>query len=76
MRSSSSQDIMKDPVRLSTGNVYDRDQILQWFQSGHSTDPLSNVKVNKSDLAPLPDLKAEIEALLQANPRYASESGA
>eukprot|EP00210_Caulerpa_lentillifera_P005359 g5121.t1 len=47
------KDIMKDPVIvMESGNTYDRSSIEEWFDRGHSTDPLSNKKLESTDLIP------------------------
>ncbi|KAF7822162.1 U-box domain-containing protein 21-like [Senna tora] len=45
-----SLDLMKDPVTLSTGITYDRDDIERWFLDGNSTCPVTNQPLRSSDL--------------------------
>ncbi|OMO60846.1 hypothetical protein CCACVL1_23837 [Corchorus capsularis] len=48
-----SLDLMKDPVTLSTGITYDRENIEKWIESGNFTCPLTN-QVLRS-LEPIPN---------------------
>merc|ERR1711998_246658 len=59
-----SHDFMRDPVKLSSGNIYDRPTILEWFSKGRATDPATNLSVD-SELTALPELQAEILAYLE-----------
>eukprot|EP00210_Caulerpa_lentillifera_P000994 g957.t1 len=48
-----SKDTMEDPVILKeTGNTYDRSSIQEWFDIGHSKDPLTNVQISSKELVP------------------------
>lgn len=47
----------RDPVRLpSSGFVFERDAILEWFAHGHTTCPCSRKEVNPFDLVPASDV--------------------
>ncbi|KAI9087333.1 hypothetical protein K1719_030653 [Acacia pycnantha] len=47
-----SLDLMKDPVTLSTGITYDRDNIERWFLDGNFTCPVTNQVLRSFDLIP------------------------
>lgn len=55
-----SQDFMDDPVRTTTGQIYDRKSIEVWFKN-HNTDPLSNIEIKDKKLTSLPELKERID---------------
>lgn len=56
-----SQERLRDPVKDSCGQIYNRDSIEMWWAS-HGSDPLTNVEVSDKTLTPVPELKEEIEA--------------
>eukprot|EP00210_Caulerpa_lentillifera_P005608 g5364.t1 len=48
-----SQGVMRDPVILKeTGTTYDRPSIIEWFERGHRTDPLTNLELKSKELTP------------------------
>eukprot|EP00961_Rhodomonas_salina_P175557 2367706-Rhodomonas_salina.2 len=55
-----SQQLMKDPVRLSNGIAYDRLQITEYLRGGYTVCPLTQVPINPYDMYPDSTLKAEI----------------
>mmetsp|Transcript_13947 Transcript_13947/g.32822 ORF Transcript_13947/g.32822 Transcript_13947/m.32822 type:complete len:875 (-) Transcript_13947:248-2872(-) len=55
-----SQQLMKDPVRLSNGRAYDRHYITEYLKQGYTVCPLTQVPINPYDMFPDSLLKAEI----------------
>nr|GMD54655.1 U-box domain-containing protein 21-like [Ipomoea batatas] len=47
-----SLDLMKDPVTLSTGISYDRENIEKWLGEGNRTCPVTNQEVTSYELIP------------------------
>ncbi|KAG6656817.1 U-box domain-containing protein 21-like [Carya illinoinensis] len=47
-----SLDLMKDPVTLSTGITYDRENIEKWIEAGNQTCPVSNQVLMSFDQIP------------------------
>lgn len=47
-----SLDIMADPVTLCTGQTYDRENIVKWFESGHRTCPATGQPLHTLELIP------------------------
>ncbi|EDQ92458.1 uncharacterized protein MONBRDRAFT_19144 [Monosiga brevicollis MX1] len=67
-------DLMRDPVRLpSSGVVMDRSSIIQHLLSD-PIDPYSRKPLTPDQLEPVPELKAEIEAWIQAQKSKANAS--
>ncbi|WOH03696.1 hypothetical protein DCAR_0623095 [Daucus carota subsp. sativus] len=52
-----SREIMADPVIVSTGQTYERDNIQQWWDSNHQTCPKSGQPLSHLTLAPNHALK-------------------
>ncbi|KAL2550487.1 U-box domain-containing protein 33 [Forsythia ovata] len=46
------QEIMKDPHIAADGFTYEGDAIRGWFNSGHKTSPMTNLKLEHTDLLP------------------------
>lgn len=46
------QEIMKDPQIAPDGFTYEGDAIKGWFNSGHNTSPMTNLKLESCDLLP------------------------
>lgn len=46
------QDVMKDPHIAGDGYTDEAEAIQGWFNSGHKTSPMTNLKLNNSDLIP------------------------
>lgn len=46
------QDVMKDPHIAGDGYTYEADAIKGWFNSGHKTSPMTNLKLDNCDLIP------------------------
>ena len=56
-------EIMEDPVRVCTGQVYEREEITQWLRCNVTPRcPNTNVVLKSKALAEVPELKAEIAA--------------
>lgn len=56
-------DLMKDPVNLKTSDIIvDRKNIEKHITLNGEIDPFNRTTLKKSDLVPVPELKAEIEA--------------
>ena len=56
-------EVMKDPVRLCTGQVYERDEITQWLRCNLAPRcPNTNVLLKSKALVADTELKAEIDA--------------
>ncbi|PSC67765.1 putative ubiquitin conjugation factor E4 [Micractinium conductrix] len=55
--------LMRDPVRLPSGNVVERSSIVQQLMSD-PRDPYNRQRCTEEDLEPLPELKSRIEAWL------------
>mmetsp|Transcript_95864 Transcript_95864/g.273334 ORF Transcript_95864/g.273334 Transcript_95864/m.273334 type:complete len:106 (+) Transcript_95864:129-446(+) len=47
-----SLEIMNDPVMCVDGNTYDRPSIEGWFNTGHSTSPLTGLELEMTSLFP------------------------
>lgn len=47
-----SLDLMKDPVTLSTGITYDRENIEKWIESGNNTCPITNRRITNQEPIP------------------------
>lgn len=56
-------EIMKDPVRLPSGNIVDRSVISRHLLSDPS-DPFTRAPLSVEDLVPVPELKEEIQGWL------------
>ncbi|GFY84183.1 U-box domain-containing protein kinase family protein [Actinidia rufa] len=46
------QEVMKDPHIAADGFTYEADAIKGWFNSGHKTSPMTNLKLDHCDLTP------------------------
>ncbi|KAI3458134.1 hypothetical protein Pfo_014797 [Paulownia fortunei] len=46
------QEVMKDPHVAADGFTYEADAIKGWFNSGHKTSPMTNLKLDNCDLLP------------------------
>ncbi|KAL3838719.1 hypothetical protein ACJIZ3_023310 [Penstemon smallii] len=56
-----SLDLMKDPVTLSTGITYDRENIEKWIDSGSVTCPVTNQVLINFDLVPNHSIRKMIQ---------------
>ncbi|KAM7252279.1 hypothetical protein ACFE04_024162 [Oxalis oulophora] len=62
-----SLDLMKDPVTLSTGITYDRENIEKWLESGNFTCPVTNQVLRSFDQIPNHILRKMIQEWCVAN---------
>jgi len=44
--------LFEDPVFTADGQTYERASIRRWFDDGHSTSPLTNLKLPHTKLVP------------------------
>ncbi|KAA8516809.1 hypothetical protein F0562_017081 [Nyssa sinensis] len=69
-----SENIMKDPVTVSTGITYDRESIEKWIFSGkNNTCPATNQVLSNSDLTPNHTLRRLIQSWCTLNASYGIE---
>lgn len=72
-----SLDLMKDPVTLSTGITYDRENIERWIEKGNRTCPKTNQVLGKDllELEPIPNhtLRKMIQEWCVENKSYGIE---
>jgi len=57
-------EIMKDPVILTDGHIYEKSAIKQWLEN-HNTSPLTKIIVDKDILIPCFILRAQIEEYIE-----------
>ncbi|KAH7421632.1 hypothetical protein KP509_13G068400 [Ceratopteris richardii] len=62
-----SKKIMKDPVSVATGQVYERANIENWFASGNNTDPVTKKMLPNLDLKPNHKVRECIEEWIDIN---------
>ncbi|GLJ33167.1 hypothetical protein SUGI_0667810 [Cryptomeria japonica] len=60
-------DVMMDPVSLSTGTTYERKEIQQWFEAGNKIDPDTREPLLDFTLRPNIPLKQSIEEWVELN---------
>ncbi|KAE9587342.1 hypothetical protein Lal_00004443 [Lupinus albus] len=60
-----SLDLFEDPVTLSTGQTYDRSNIVQWLDAGNLTCPVTMQKLHDSSIVPNHTLRHLIDQWLQ-----------
>ena len=53
--------IMRDPVSVASGYIYDRSSITEWFQRGYTTNPSTNEVLANLTLTPKTALKKYIQ---------------
>ncbi|PKI50733.1 hypothetical protein CRG98_028875 [Punica granatum] len=46
------QEVMKDPLIAADGHTYEAEAIRGWLDSGHNTSPMTNLKLEHTDLVP------------------------
>lgn len=46
------QEIMEDPYIAADGFTYEAEAIRGWLNSGHDTSPMTNLKLDHTDLVP------------------------
>ncbi|XP_058182776.1 U-box domain-containing protein 21-like [Rhododendron vialii] len=65
-----SLDLMKDPVTLSTGITYDRENIERWIESGNNTCPITNRLITNQDPTPNHAIRKVIQSWCVENKSY------
>ncbi|XP_071685749.1 U-box domain-containing protein 33-like [Rutidosis leptorrhynchoides] len=60
-----SQETMQDPVVAADGYTYEAEVLQGWFDSGHDTSPMTNLKLASTDLVPNHALRSAIQEWLQ-----------
>ncbi|QCD92347.1 Armadillo-type fold [Vigna unguiculata] len=68
-----SLDMMKDPVTLSTGITYDRENVERWFEEGNITCPVTNQVVRNFDMIPNHSLRIMIQDWCVENRQHGVE---
>ncbi|KAL3845089.1 hypothetical protein ACJIZ3_002492 [Penstemon smallii] len=68
-----SLDLMKDPITLSTGITYDRENIEKWFDAGNVTCPVTNQILRNLDQVPNHSLRKMIQDWCVENKSYGVE---
>lgn len=56
---------MKDPQIAADGFTYEAEAIKGWFDSGHDTSPMTNLKLPHRELVPNHPLRLVIQQWLQ-----------
>lgn len=46
------QEVMEDPYIAADGYTYEAEAIQEWLHSGHNTSPMTNLKLEHTDLVP------------------------
>jgi hypothetical protein len=59
-----SKEIIHDPVVISSGHIYDRLSITEWFKD-HDTDPVTNTIIVNKTMTPVIFLKTEIKEYIE-----------
>lgn len=65
-----SLDLMKDPVTLSSGITYDRENIETWLEAGNFTCPVTKQILQSFDLIPNHSLRKLIQEWCMENQKY------
>ncbi|XP_027078041.1 U-box domain-containing protein 21 [Coffea eugenioides] len=68
-----SLDLMKDPVTLSTGITYDRENIERWIEAGNQTCPVTNQALKSFDQIPNHSIRRMIQDWCVENKSYGVE---
>eukprot|EP00271_Cylindrocystis_brebissonii_P019242 TRINITY_DN578_c0_g2_i1.p1 TRINITY_DN578_c0_g2~~TRINITY_DN578_c0_g2_i1.p1 ORF type:complete len:1019 (+),score=231.15 TRINITY_DN578_c0_g2_i1:889-3945(+) len=61
------KELMEDPVRIETGECFERTAIEQWFAAGHKTNPLTKKALKSLTLTPDTALRESIEEWHKGN---------
>ena len=69
-----SQELMRDPVMVESGQVYDRASIVTWLQSS-ATDPLTGLELSSVELRPVHALRNAIEEWVSMQSEPAAADG-
>ncbi|GLJ10679.1 hypothetical protein SUGI_0132860 [Cryptomeria japonica] len=62
-----SHEVMDDPHFAADGFTYELEAIKEWFDSGHNTSPMTNARVDHTNLLPNRSLKSAIQEWKEAN---------
>lgn len=65
-----SLDLMKDPVTLSTGITYDRENIERWIESGNNTCPITSRLITNQEPIPNHAIRKVIQGWCVENKSY------
>nr|ADI46213.1 CMPG1a [Nicotiana benthamiana] len=68
-----SLDLMKDPVTLSTGITYDRENIEKWIEAGNQTCPITNQTLRNGEPIPNHSIRKMIQQWCVANKDHGIE---
>lgn len=68
-----SLDLMKDPVTLSTGITYDRENIERWIEAGHQTCPVTDETLTSFEQIPNHSLRKMIQDWCVENKSFGVE---
>lgn len=68
-----SLDLMKDPVTLSTGITYDRENIEKWIEDGNQTCPVTNQVLRSFDQIPNHSIRKMIQEWCVENKSFGIE---
>jgi hypothetical protein len=66
--------VFVDPVVLDDGHTYERSQIQEWFDRGHWTSPLTNLRLRRLTLTPNFALRNAIEEFFTNHPEIDRET--
>ncbi|KAG2328058.1 hypothetical protein Bca52824_010786 [Brassica carinata] len=58
------QEVMKDPHFAADGFTYEAEAIKKWFNTGHDTSPMTNLKLPHRNLVPNRALRSAIQDLM------------
>ncbi|KAH0469558.1 hypothetical protein IEQ34_001116 [Dendrobium chrysotoxum] len=64
------QEIMKNPHIAADGFTYDEEALRIWFNNGHNTSPMTNLKLPNSNLIPNRALRSAIQEWLQQQQKH------
>ncbi|KAL0927180.1 hypothetical protein M5K25_001343 [Dendrobium thyrsiflorum] len=64
------QEIMKNPHIAADGFTYDEEALRIWFNNGHNTSPMTNLKLPNSKLIPNRALRSAIQEWLQQQQKH------
>lgn len=59
-------EMMGNPVVAADGFTYEKSAILEWFDRGNSTSPMTNVELPSTDLSENDEVKGKIEEYLKS----------
>ncbi|KAI0528685.1 hypothetical protein KFK09_001227 [Dendrobium nobile] len=64
------QEIMKNPHTAADGFTYEEEALRIWFNNGHNTSPMTNLKLSSSNLIPNRALRSAIQEWLQQQQKH------